>query len=84
MSGLDGHGVSRNPHRRQHLKSQRMTAVRQDNVLSEKKATERAAQREHRKRQKKYVHELEAQLKLVKARHGSESLALLMKENEQL
>jgi hypothetical protein len=52
--------------------------------LEQKRATDRAAQREHRKRQKQYVHELEAQLELVKSRHGSESLALLMKENERL
>lgn len=49
-----------------------------------KRTTDRAAQREHRRRQKLYVEELEAQLALVREGNAGEQVAQLMKENERL
>ena len=49
-----------------------------------KRATDRAAQREHRRRQKLYVEELEAQLALVRGGSLSDQLAQVMQENEKL
>lgn len=51
--------------------------------LERKRATDRVAQREHRKRQKDYIEELEAQLQMVKG-DGRDGLAQLMEENERL
>ncbi|CEL09173.1 hypothetical protein ASPCAL12313 [Aspergillus calidoustus] len=49
-----------------------------------KRASDRLAQREHRKRQREYIDELEAQLKLIKEGSHSESVAVLVAENERL
>lgn len=49
-----------------------------------KRASDRAAQREHRKRQRQYVEELESQLEMVKQGSHSQSVATLMAENEKL
>lgn len=49
-----------------------------------KRASDRAAQREHRKRQRQYVEELESQLEMVRKGSHSQSVATLMAENEKL
>ncbi|KAI9040203.1 uncharacterized protein KD926_008527 [Aspergillus affinis] len=49
-----------------------------------KRASDRLAQREHRRRQSEYIDELEAQLKLIKEGSQSESVATLVAENERL
>jgi hypothetical protein len=49
-----------------------------------KRATDRAAQREHRRRQKLYVEDLEAQLALVRCGSLDDQLAQVMRENEKL
>ncbi|KAL3483145.1 hypothetical protein BJX62DRAFT_245189 [Aspergillus germanicus] len=49
-----------------------------------KRASDRLAQREHRRRQREYIDELEAQLKLIKEGSHSESVAVLVAENERL
>ncbi|KAL2858527.1 hypothetical protein BJY01DRAFT_241856 [Aspergillus pseudoustus] len=49
-----------------------------------KRASDRLAQREHRRRQREYIDELEAQLRLIKEGSHSESVAALVAENERL
>lgn len=49
-----------------------------------KRATDRAAQREHRRRQKLYVEDLEAQLALVRGGSLDDQLAQVMRENGKL
>ena len=49
-----------------------------------KRATDRAAQREHRRRQKLYVEDLEAQLALVREGSLDDQLAQVMRENDKL
>jgi hypothetical protein len=49
-----------------------------------KRATDRAAQREHRRRQKLYIEDLEAQLALVRDGSLDDQLAQVMRENDKL
>ncbi|KAF2008865.1 hypothetical protein BU24DRAFT_456092 [Aaosphaeria arxii CBS 175.79] len=49
-----------------------------------KRTTDRAAQREHRRRQKLYVEELEMQLARVREGSVNDQVAQLMRENERL
>ena len=49
-----------------------------------KRVTDRIAQREHRKRQKLYVEELEAQLEVLRNERSKDKHGTLWKENEQL
>lgn len=49
-----------------------------------KRATDRLAQREHRRRQKLYVEELESQLKGLKHKSTANQVSILMEENGRL
>jgi hypothetical protein len=49
-----------------------------------KRATDREAQREHRKRKKQYVEELEAKIEFMKATSCTDQVATLLRENEDL
>jgi hypothetical protein len=49
-----------------------------------KRENDRLAQREHRKRQRQYVEELEAQLELFRQAPGAGELSSLLEENQQL
>lgn len=49
-----------------------------------KRVTDRLAQREHRRRQKLYVEELEAQLKGLKDKSTANQVSTLMEENGRL
>lgn len=49
-----------------------------------KRATDRTAQREHRRRQKLYVEELEARLELLQNSNPNDQLGQVLKENEEL
>ena len=49
-----------------------------------KRATDREAQREHRKRKKQYVEDLEAKIAFMKDNSCSHQVATLLKENEDL
>jgi hypothetical protein len=49
-----------------------------------KRATDREAQREHRRRKKQYVEELEAKIDFMKASSCSDQVATLLRENDEL
>lgn len=49
-----------------------------------KRATDRVAQREHRRRQKVYVEELEAQVRVLKQQSVADQIGVLLLENEGL
>lgn len=49
-----------------------------------KRVTDREAQREHRKRKRQHVEELESKIDFLKRNHASSQVAVLMKENEEL
>jgi hypothetical protein len=55
-----------------------------DQRRERKRATDREAQREHRKRQKEYIEELETQLEFVKQTSCTKQVAALLAENEKL
>lgn len=66
----------------------RMAASPKDDIERQRKerkrAIDRAAQREHRKRQREYVEHLESQLAMAKQGSASDQVARLLRENEQL
>ena len=55
-----------------------------NNRRERKRASDRAAQREHRKRQRQYVENLETQLTMIKQGSHSDPVATLVIENERL
>lgn len=55
-----------------------------DSRRDRKRAADRVAQREHRRRQKKYVEELEAKLEFIKQNTSSDRVTQLLIENENL
>ncbi|KAL3444244.1 hypothetical protein BJX65DRAFT_311023 [Aspergillus insuetus] len=61
-----------------------LAATTAEDRREKKRASDRLAQREHRRRQREYIDELEAQLKLIKEGSHSESVAVLVAENEKL